>query len=188
VGKAHLEAMAIRPPIERPNTVSDEVLGYFMVAYYGGRTECRIRRVPLPVRYVDFTSMYPSVFVLLGLWDWGTADHFEAEDATEEARAFLASATRVTLHDPQGWLPLAGVVCRVRPSGELLPVRARYAADPGTGLGNPAWTIGLNHLTSSTDLWFTRTSSRPSSSVGARPRSSRRSACARWAVRRACAR
>ena len=46
----------------------DEVLGYSMTAYYGGRTECRIRGVELPVRYVDFASMYPTVFVLLDLW------------------------------------------------------------------------------------------------------------------------
>ncbi len=155
VGKAYLRAMGVRPPMDRPNHVPDEVLGRSMAAYYGGRAECRVRRVPLPVRYVDFTSMYPSVFGLEGLWRWVVCDHFEVEDATGDARAYLASATREGLHDPAAWPPLAGVVCRVRPAGELLPVRARYGADPDGGAGNPAWTIGLNRLHAPVELWYT---------------------------------
>jgi hypothetical protein len=155
VGKAYLRALGVRPPREHPNEVSDAVLGYSMVAYYGGRSECRIRGLELPVRYVDFASMYPTAFVLLGLWSWVIADHFEAVDATAEARAFVATAGLDGLHDPAAWPALAGVVCRIRPSGELLPVRARYGVDQETGRGNPAWTIGLNHLTTQSDPWYT---------------------------------
>ena len=52
--------------------------------------------------------------------------------------------------------------CRIRPAGDLLPVRARYGADPDrfadpetAAGGSLAWTIGLNRLEANTDLWFT---------------------------------
>lgn len=38
-----------------------------MNAYFGGRAECRIRRVPVPVVYMDFQSMYPTVCALMNL-------------------------------------------------------------------------------------------------------------------------
>ena len=37
------------------------VLGYAMTAYYGGRAECRVRRTPVPVVYLDFLSMYQQL-------------------------------------------------------------------------------------------------------------------------------
>lgn len=131
-----------------------------MTAYFGGRTEVRIRRTPVPVRYVDFASMYPTVFALLGLWGWVTAGRLVAEDATEDARALLGSLDRAALHDPAVWPRLAGVFCRVRPYGELLPTRAQYAGsldstgDGSTTTNSAAWTIGLNRLEVDTDLWF----------------------------------
>jgi hypothetical protein len=162
VSKAYLGAIGVRPPAERSDLTLDH-LGQAMTAYYGGRTETRIRGVPLPVRYVDFASMYPTVFALQGLWDWVTAERLTTEDATDDARALLASLDRAALHDPTVWRRLAGVFCRVRPAGDLLPVRARYGADaprPAGDVGSAptgslAWTIGLNRLEADTDLWFT---------------------------------
>jgi len=135
-------------------------LGQAMTAYFGGRTEVRIRWTPVPVRYVDFASMYPTVFALLRLWDWVIAGRLAAEDATRDAQALLATLDRAALHDPAVWPRLAGVFCRIRPRGELLPVRARYGGSLGIGNGEPttgsaAWTIGLNRLEADTDLWFT---------------------------------
>lgn|GEM_PF-6267453 len=43
-------------------------LGYAAQAYFGGRVEARIVKTPLPRVYLDFLSMYPTVFSLLGLW------------------------------------------------------------------------------------------------------------------------
>lgn len=124
-------------------------LGAAATAYYGGRSETRIRGVPMPVRYVDFTSMYPTVFALLGLWRWVTARRFVIADATAMTRAILDQVDRVALHDPGVWPGLAMVFCRVQPCGDLLPVRARYTSDAG------AWTIGINRLHSDIGLWYT---------------------------------
>ena len=122
--------------------------GTASTAYFGGRSECRIRGVPLPVRYVDFTSMYPTVFALQDLWRWVVADHFAAKTITAEARDLLQRLDRLALHDKQHWPQLAMVFCRIRPNRHLLPTRARYADDTG------AWTIGINLLSSHVDLWF----------------------------------
>jgi hypothetical protein len=159
LSKAYLAAAGITPPSERSDVGLDR-LGQAMTAYYGGRTECRIRGVPMPVRYVDFASMYPTVFSLLGLWDWATARRLASVDATKDARALLDATDRAVLHDPAVWRRLAGVFCRVRPTGELLPVRARYGAHGADGevdplTGSLAWTIGLNGLHAGTDLWYT---------------------------------
>jgi hypothetical protein len=161
VSKAYLTAIGVTPPSERSD-VSLERFGQAMTAYYGGRTECRIRGVPLPVRYVDYSSMYPTVFALQHLWDWVVAEQLTDEDATDNARELLATLDRSALHDPAIWPRLAGVFCRVRPSGDLLPVRARYGADAGQrrrdvgakATGSLAWTIGLNRLEADTELWF----------------------------------
>lgn len=126
-----------------------EQLGAASTAYFGGRSESRIRLVPLPVRYVDFTSMYPTVFALADLWRWVIADSFRIEDATAQAQDFLEATDRARLHDPMVWPSMAMVFCRVQPDGALLPTRARYSDDRG------AWTIGINHLHSTTELWFT---------------------------------
>lgn len=154
IGKAYLRTMRITPPLARPNVLRAETLGHAMTAYYGGRAEVRIRGVPVPVRYVDATSMYPTVFALQELWPWVIADHFEERDATDEARTLLGDATRESLLNPGAWPLLAGVLCRVRPDEDLLPVRAQYGFDPATRLGAPAWTIGLNVFSSAHDHWY----------------------------------
>lgn len=155
VSKGYLGLAEITPPIERSD-VPIERLGQAMTAYFGGRTECRIRGVRLPVRYLDFTSMYPTCFALLRLWRCVIAERLTSEDWTAGAQAYLQRIDREALHHRESWLALANVFCRVRPAGELLPVRARYAADTASdGFGSPAWTIGLNELESADELWFT---------------------------------
>ena len=51
LSKAYLAAMGIAPLLERHPDFPPEVLGYAMAAFYGGRAECRIRRVPVPVAW-----------------------------------------------------------------------------------------------------------------------------------------
>ncbi|MDQ6834490.1 MAG: DNA polymerase, partial [Chloroflexota bacterium] len=78
VAKAYLRAMGIVPPLARQPDFPRDVLGHAMAAYYGGRAECRIRHVPVPVVYCDFLSMYPTVNVNMGLWRFITAERIEA--------------------------------------------------------------------------------------------------------------
>jgi hypothetical protein len=64
-GKKYFEAMGVTPPREK-FALSNAVLASTMNAYFGGRTECKIKNTPLPVVLVDFMSQYPTVNALLG--------------------------------------------------------------------------------------------------------------------------
>ncbi len=147
IGKAYLAALGLTPPLERWPGFPNEVLGYAMAAYYGGRAECRIRKVPVPVVYLDFLSMYPTVNALMGLWDLLTAETLDAVDATEEVRSFLASVTLDACFRPETWRQLS-VLVQVALDGDVLPVRARYG-------GGQAWQIGVNILAGGSPSWYT---------------------------------
>ena len=67
IGKGYLNKMGIKPFMECNPDFPKDVLGYVMSSYFGGRTEVRIRNKPARVSYLDFTSMYPTVYSLLGL-------------------------------------------------------------------------------------------------------------------------
>ena len=67
IGKAYLRAMGINPILERQPDFPTAYLGFAQTAFFGGRTSAHIRKVPVPVSYVDFLSMYPTVNGLMDL-------------------------------------------------------------------------------------------------------------------------
>ena len=117
-----------------------------MTAYYGGRAECRIRRVSVPVVYLDFLSMYPTVNALMGLWRHVTAARIEVKNATDEIRALVERVQAADCLDPALWPELPALV-QIKSGGGVLPVRARY----GNGR---SWGIGSNPLHSDEPLWY----------------------------------
>ena len=63
------------PPVPRSSTTGRRAItATVMETYYGGRAECAIRKIPVPGVYVDFTSQYPTVFVLQDLHRFLTAN------------------------------------------------------------------------------------------------------------------
>jgi hypothetical protein len=86
MAKAYLDVMGITPPRQKFQT-TEEALGIAMQAYYGGRAECRVRRLEVPVVHTDFTSQYPSVNALLNNWPLLTAQRVTLEDVTDDVRA-----------------------------------------------------------------------------------------------------
>jgi hypothetical protein len=146
MAKAYLEEMGIVPILERQPDFPRDVLGYAMTSFYGGRAECHIRRVPLPVTVVDFTSMYPTVDTLMGLWDILTAEHVNILDATDHIQGLLNRITLDNCFDPAQWPDLVGIAQLV-PDGDILPVRAHYSDGPG-------WNIGVNPLHAAEPMWF----------------------------------
>ncbi|MGB3306362.1 MAG: hypothetical protein WBA63_09285 [Thermomicrobiales bacterium] len=147
IGKAYLKTMGIVPPLERWPDFPPAVLGYAMTVYYGGRAECRIRRTPVPVVYLDFLSMYPTVNALMGLWEMLTADRLDVEDATEDIRDLLDAITVDGCFDPAFWRTLPALV-QIEPDQDVLPIRAKYD-------GSPSWQIGLNVLAAGEPRWYT---------------------------------
>lgn len=146
IGKGYLKAIGVRPPLER-HEVDRKILGWAMSAYYGGRTEVRIRRQPMPVVYLDFLSMYPTVCALMGVWKLLTAEQLEIPDATHDVQQLLESITINECFEPELWPNLVGIA-QVIPDGDILPVRANYSANPG-------WQIGVNPLSGEQPIWFT---------------------------------
>ena len=100
-----------------------------MSAYYGGRSECRIRRTPLPVVYCDFLSMYPTVCALMGIWKHLTNARITVEDRTEDVRALLDNLTIDDCLDPKLWPRLVGIA-------RIIPDARRYSQPP-EGKVNP---------------------------------------------------
>lgn len=146
IGKALLKQMGIRPFREVQPDFPDRLTGIIMSAYYGGRSEVRLRRVHTQVLYCDFLSMYPTVCTLMGLWRFVIASGMNWEDTTAETRAFIDGVGLEDLQKPDAWKALTTLV-KLKPNHDILPVRTKYSGE--------SQTIGLNFLTSENPLWFT---------------------------------
>jgi hypothetical protein len=145
ITKAFLEKMCIKEPAKKFN-LPDEILGKCMQAYYGGRSEIRIRHEEVPVVVCDTTSEYPSVAALLNLWPLLIAADVKVEECTAEARRILERASLKELLNPAFWRELAFFAC-VKPDSDILPVRSLYGKTGDTN-------IGVNPLTSEDPIWY----------------------------------
>jgi hypothetical protein len=152
LGKAHLRKMGIAPILER-QTFEKRYLGYAQSAFFGGRTSAHIRKVPVPVVYTDFLSMYPTVNSLMGLWSYLTAETVEILPGdVAETVDILRTITPETLFDPQTWTRLPAFA-RVIPDGDILPTRATYSLESND------YQVALNYLYAKSDdpkdgLWY----------------------------------
>ena len=145
ITKAFLEKMRVVQPARKFN-LSGEVLGRCMQGYYGGRSEVRIRHQEMPVVVCDTTSEYPSVAGLLNLWSVLIAAKVEVEEYSEQARKILARVNLGNALNPEEWETF-GFLALVKPSDDVLPVRAEYNEDGSTN-------IGLNPFSSKEPIWY----------------------------------
>jgi len=150
IGKAYLRAMGISPVLDRQKSLQPFV-GYAQTAFFGGRTSAHIRKVPVPVVYTDFLSMYPTVNSLMDLWKFVTAEQIKIQNhCNDEIRSLLERITLGDLFMQPTWKQLTAFV-RVLPNGDILPSRCQYNQDTND------WQIGINHLYGSATedaLWF----------------------------------
>jgi hypothetical protein len=144
IAKAYLDAMGVIPPKHKFNLLN-RIYGIAMQAYYGGRAECRTRRVPLPVVHTDFKSQYPTVNTLLGNWNVLTAKSLSFKDATGDVRRLLRSVKLDDIFNPRIWKELS-FFALVRPDKDILPVRTVY--------NGVTQNIGINELSSDRPIWF----------------------------------
>jgi hypothetical protein len=153
IGKAYLRAMGIPPILERQPDFPLRYLGFAQTAFFGGRTSAHIRKVPVPVVYVDFLSMYPTVNGLMDLWKFVIARRIRVVGRCQkEIERFLRSLTPEKLFLPSTWKKFPAFV-KVVPNGDLLPSRAKYTT------ASNDWQVALNHLyatdnAASEGLWF----------------------------------
>ena len=143
VAKAYLDKMGITTPAEK-FPIPNKENGIFLMSYYGGRCETRIRCADVPVVPVDFTSEYPSCCALLGLFDVLTAKRLSFDDDTENIRRFLKHITLKRCFKPAMWRR-SRFFALVKPDDDILPVRTVY---------NEVTQIGNNYFQCDKPLWF----------------------------------
>ncbi|MCH8915536.1 MAG: hypothetical protein IIA82_06815, partial [Thaumarchaeota archaeon] len=149
IGKGYLEKIGIKPFFKQNPNFPKEILGHIMMTYYGGKTEVMIRKVSTPVSYVDFTSMYPTLFVLLDLYKFLISKKIIHSNTTHETQDFLNDITLDDIHNKKTWHHLT-TICKIVPNNDILPVRSDYGNKNATN-------IGINHLKSidGTAIWYT---------------------------------
>ena len=145
ITKAFLDKMRVKRPSQKFE-IADHILGKCMQAYYGGRSEVRIRHQEVPVVVCDTTSEYPSVAGLLGLWPVLIAASVEVQDCTKNARDVLRDVNIDSVLKPANW-PDYAFFAKIKPSGDILPTRAVYNETGDTN-------IGSNPLTSTEPIWY----------------------------------
>jgi hypothetical protein len=155
IGKAYLRRMGIKPILQRQPNFPKEYLGYAQSAFFGGRTSAHIRKVPIPVVYIDFLSMYPTVNSLMDLWRFVTARKITVvEHCQHEIEPFLQQLTANPrdLFKPDTWKQLTAFV-QLIPTGDILPSRGRYNRETND------WQVAVNHIyadpnDSTQAIWF----------------------------------
>ncbi len=151
LGKQALKQCNISPFLQQNSDFSNSILGKVMSAYYGGRCECRIRKMPVKVTVLDFFSMYPTIILLLGLWDYVIADKIRYEEIIDTKDTLNNMAIRIldtpdtenTLnsiraiqefidtydiakaHDKDSWNKV-NVLIEIEPDIDILPIRSKY--------------------------------------------------------------
>lgn len=149
IAKGYFKAMGVQEPRVKKSTLPDSVMGFAMSTFYGGRAEAHIRKVPVPVEHVDITSMYPTVNILMGLWDLFTSEGVRARVETSGVQKLIDEITIDELFNPERWPEFRGIV-QVQPDDDLLPLRACFGSDP-----QDTETIGISYVTSDQPMWWT---------------------------------
>lgn len=147
IAKAYQRALGFTPMRQKFADIPLELQTASLNAYFGGRSENRIRKQEVPVVYTDFLSMYPTVNVLMDLSAISRAERLKVVDCTDDVRRMLEEISVERCFDPTFWKELR-FFGLIEPTSDILPVRARYDdADDN-------WTIGLNRFTSETPMWY----------------------------------
>ncbi len=150
IGKLYLEKLNIKPLLKNDPDFSKEVLGNLMSAYYGGRVETRIRKTPVPVTYLDCTSTYPTLFSLMGMYQFLAAEKIDRSNTTQQTQKLLDEIILQDISRKETWKSLA-TICKVVPDGAMIvPVRCGYGS-------KKTQNIGVNYLKSmdGASLWYT---------------------------------
>lgn len=158
IGKECLRMMGIRPFLAKNNNggchIDNETLGYVATTYYGGRSEVKVRKTPVTVTLLDFTSMYPTMCILMNLWDFITCDHIEQQqqqDCTGEVTEFVESIKLEDLQEKETWSRLNAIVQVDADDNDILPIRAKFG-------NKQTFTIGLPYVDTTklaTKPWYT---------------------------------
>jgi len=147
LGKTSLRQMGIKPFMETNPDFPNWLIGATLSTYYGGRTECKIRHLPTKVTTLDFKSMYPTITLLMNLWNYLIAKKIDYKYCTQETQELLDNIKLEDVVKPEIWGSLQ-VLVEIIPDEDILPVRTNY--DPKSKMH----TIGINKLTINKKIWY----------------------------------
>nr|WP_232221985.1 DNA polymerase [Methanococcoides burtonii] len=147
IGKHSLKQLGIESFLSLNPEFSHEMLGNIMTSYYGGRCECKIRKEPVKVTTLDFTSMYPTITMEMDLWKFMIAESLEMKDITDEIKEMLSKVNLAYLQNKDNWKDFV-VMVKIQPDEDIVPVRMDYK---GSGTG---YNVGINYLSSDSELWY----------------------------------
>ena len=128
IGKHFLKSMNIRSFLSRKRMTvfQTRLIGKIMSCYYGGRTECKIRKKPTKIDYLDFLSMYPYSMYASGLVEvCNCKQDCTHSDATEEIKKLVDGFNIEKMRDKNTWKKLQAIVL-VEPDGDVLPIKAHF--------------------------------------------------------------
>lgn len=142
LGKAALLQLGIFPNAN----YSPEVYGMLTASYTGGRVQLGVRKQPVKISILDFYSLYPTLYCILGLYNYQISRSIESFDDTENVKRFLDGINSVDdLRNKNIWKNLC-VVCEILPTDNLLPIRAKF--------DNENFSVAVCHVTSKEPLHF----------------------------------
>jgi hypothetical protein len=147
--KAYLLSMGIIVPSKKFR-LSSKIQGIAAQAYYGGRSEVRIRRADVPVVHTDFLSEYPTVIILMDIWPLLTAKRLRIKRNTQKVRVLLEKILNKPdlVFERNLWKEFRGYAL-VEPHNDILPIRTEYNENSD---GN---NIGVNVLErAGHPIWF----------------------------------
>ncbi|MCV0411168.1 hypothetical protein [Nitrosopumilus sp.] len=149
IGKSYLEQIGIVPFLKQNPSFSRELLGYVMMTYLGGRTDCMIRKTPTKTSYIDFTSMYPTIYVLLQMDKFLKAKKIIHHKSTKKTQRLLDTITKQDVANKEFWGESV-TICKVVPDDDILPARAKYNTQNTTNIG-----INYQKSLDGTAIWIT---------------------------------
>lgn len=135
LGKYALKQMGIKPL----SRISSKTKGMLMASYYGGRCELKERKNPIEVSVLDFLSMYPSLTIIMGLWDYMIAKKIVEKDVTDITKEFLNQISLENLIKSDLWKNF-NVLVELEPDEDILPVRSNYLDK------SMIYNVGINYL------------------------------------------
>ncbi len=158
VGKGYFKDFGIKPFLEQNPDFDRRMIGPFMEALYGGRSEVRIRHELREAIQADFRSQYSTVNAIMRLQELLIAESVEAIEGgpAGDAAKSLRSVTLADLQRKETWLNLRGVAF-LRPANDILPVRTVYHANNAQDTADPtlrAQQIGVNEVVSGPPTWW----------------------------------
>ena len=144
LGKYALRQMGISPL----SRISSQTKGMLMASYYGGRCELRVRKTPTEVAVLDFLSMYPSLTIIMGLWDYMTAKKIIEKDVTDVTKDFLKQITLESLTSKELWKNF-NVLIELEPDEDILPIRSNYLDK------SLIYNVGINYFKHEDTFYYT---------------------------------